>query len=271
MGVPADSAGLAPADVEQLPAYTVVYEGARATDWCVVIPVINEGTRIRDQLAGMQAAGLGCDVVVVDGGSSDGSTDAAAMRALGVNSLLVKTGPGKLSAQLRIGLARAMQRGYLGVVTIDGNGKDDFRAIPQFVAKLADGIDFVQGSRYLQGGSAENTPLDRELGVRLIHAPLISLGARFRYTDSTNGFRGFSRRFLLDTRVRPFRAVFDTYNLHYYLAVRAPRLGFNVCEIPVARHYPERGPTPSKIGGLRGRLHILKQACLAALGAYDPR
>lgn len=264
-------AGDALADVEQLPAYAIVFENARTSRYCVLIPVVNEGTRIRDQLVKMQAASLGCDIVVVDGGSTDGSTDAERLRPLGVNALLLKTGPGKLSAQLRIGLARAMQRGYEGVVTIDGNGKDDFCAIPEFVAKLAAGFDEVQGSRYMRGGVAENTPLDRELAVRLVHAPLISFGARFRYTDSTNGFRAFSRRFLLDPRVRPFRAVFDTYNLHYYLAVRAPRLGFRVCEIPVARRYPAHGPTPSKIAGWSGKLDILKQTFLAAIGAYDPR
>jgi dolichol-phosphate mannosyltransferase len=53
--------------------------------------------------------------------------------------------------------------------------------------------------------------------------------------------------------------------------VRAPRLGFRVCEIPVARRYPAHGPTPSKITGLAGKLHILKQTFLAAIGAYDPR
>lgn len=257
-------------DADQLPEYTIIFENPRTSSYCVLIPVINEGVRILDQLAGMQAASLGCDIIIVDGGSTDGSTEADKLRALGVDSLLVKTGAGKLSAQLRIGLARSMQRGYAGVVTIDGNGKDDFGAIPEFVAKLGAGFDAVQGSRYLPGGIAENTPLDRELGVRLIHAPLISVGARFRYTDTTNGFRAFSRRFLLDPRVRPFRAVFDTYNLHYYLAVRAPRLGFKVCEIPVARRYPADGPTPSKIRGLAGKLHILKQTFLAATGAYDP-
>lgn len=271
MSATPEAAGAPLLDAEQLPAYAIAFENERSSRYCVLIPVVNEGARIRDQLAKMQAAMLGCDIVVVDGGSTDGATDADSLRRLGVNALLLKTGPGKLSAQLRVGLARAMQRGYEGVVTIDGNGKDDFCAIPEFVAKLAAGFDEVQGSRYLPGGIAENTPLDRQLGVRLIHAPLISVGARFRYTDSTNGFRAFSRRFLLDPRVRPFRAVFDTYNLHYYLAVRAPRLGFRVCEIPVARRYPAQGPTPSKIGGLSGRLHILKQTFLAAIGAYDPR
>ena len=70
--------------------------------------------------------------------------------------------------------------------------------------------------------------------------------------------------------MRPFRAVFDTYNLHYYLSIRAARLGFRVTELPVTRSYPSEGPTPSKIGGLGGKAHILKQLFLAIAGAYDP-
>ena len=43
-------------------------------------------------------------------------------------------------------------------------------------------------------------------------------------TDTTNSFRAFSAGFLSDPRVAPFRAVFDSYNLPYYLAVRAAEL-----------------------------------------------
>jgi len=259
-------------DADQLPSFTCVFDAPKTSLYCVLIPVINEGERIARQLLGMQTARLSLDIVIVDGGSDDGSLDPLTLRnELSVNTLLVKTGKGRLSAQLRVGMAWALARGYEGVITIDGNGKDDFRAIPQFVEKLEAGFDEVQGSRYLPGGIAENTPLERELGVRFLHAPLISLGAGIRYTDTTNGFRAFSRRLLLDPRVRPFRAVFATYNLHYYLSVRAPRLGFKVCEIPVARRYPKTGPLPSKIGGWAGKLHLLRQTVVAVCGGYNPR
>jgi dolichol-phosphate mannosyltransferase len=258
-------------DANELPSSSCIFSGARGSRYCILIPVINEGERIIRQLEGMKSARLELDIVIVDGGSTDGSLEPQRLRSeLGVHSLLLKTGRGRLSAQLRIGMAWALAHGYEGIVTIDGNGKDDFRAIAGFVAKLEVGFDHVQGSRYLPGGVAENTPLDRELGVRLLHAPLISLGAGVRYTDTTNGFRAFSRRLLLDVRVRPFRAIFDSYNLHFYLAVRAPRLGFRVCEIPVARRYPRVGPAPSKISGWLGKLHILKQTVVAACGGYNP-
>ena len=258
-------------DFAELPPFRCEFWGRRCSDFLVLIPVINEGERILRQLAGMRGAGLDLDVLVVDGGSTDGSTEPVRLRGeLGVTGLLVKTGAGKLSAQLRLGMAWAMSRGYSGVITIDGNGKDDYRAIPRFVDALHAGYGHLQGSRYVKGGFGENTPLDRELAVRFLHAPLVSLAARFRYTDTTNGFRGYSRALLLDPRVRPFRAVFSTYNLHYYLAIRAARLGFKVGEIPVTRRYPASGPPPSKIGGFTGKAHILMQTVHAALGSYDP-
>jgi dolichol-phosphate mannosyltransferase len=259
-------------DFAELPPFRCEFWDGRRSVFLVLVPVINEGERILRQLAGMHAARLGVDVLVVDGGSSDGSTEPVRLRReLGVSGLLVKTGAGKLSAQLRLGMAWAMSQGYAAVITIDGNGKDDYRAIPCFADSLRDGYDHLQGSRYAAGGVGENTPLDRELAVRFLHAPLVSLAARFRYTDTTNGFRGYSRALLLDPRVRPFRAVFSTYNLHYYLAIRAARLGFRVGEIPVTRRYPASGPPPSKIGGLKAKAHILMQTVHAALGSYDPR
>ncbi len=245
--------------------------GPRRSRYCICIPVINEGQKITKQLARMQALGLGADVILCDGGSTDGSTDPERLRELGVRALLVKNGPGKLSAQMRIFFAYALEQGYEGVVTIDGNGKDGVEAIPTFIQALVDGFDFVQGSRYVPGGKEENTPLDRKLGLKFLHAPLISLAAGFRYTDTTNGFRTFSREFLLHPAVQPFRDVFDTYNLHYYLSIRAPRLGLAVKELPVTRCYPKAGPTPSKISGLSGKLAILQLLWYSVIGRYNPR
>lgn len=254
-----------------VPAYTTAEFAPKAADYCVCVFVLNEGGKLPKQLAAMRPVCRGvADVVVADGGSTDGGTDPAALRSLGVNTLLTKTGPGKLGAQMRMAFAWALARGYKGVVVVDGNGKDGVDAIPAFVRQLDAGYDHVQGSRFLPGGVSENLPLSRWLGVKLLHAPLVSLAARFRYTDSTNGFRGYSRRLLADPRVAVFRDVFPGYELHYYLAIRAARLGFRVCELPVARRYPAQGPTPTKITPVRGNLRVLRCLFAACLGRYDP-
>ncbi len=184
--------------------------------------------------------------------------------------LIVKTGRGKLSAQMRMAFAYSTIRGYQGVIAIDGNNKDDTRAVNLFARALEEGFDHIQGSRFIPGGQGIHTPWMRHWAIRLIHAPLISLAAGTRYTDTTNGFRGYSAKFLLDRNVNPFREVFSTYELHYYLAIRAPRLGYRVTEVPVTRRYPSQGKIPTKISPLQGNLLILKILLLAIMGRYNP-
>lgn len=253
----------------ELPSYDVHEFATRAADYCVCVFVIDEGDRLLGQLERMKPYADKVDVVVADGGSTDGSTEPSKLLILGVNTLLVKTGAGRLGAQMRMAFDWALNRGYRGVIVVDGNGKDGVEAIPDFVAKLDSGHDHVQGSRFLKGGVSENLPLGRWLGVHLIHAPLISARSGFRYTDTTNGFRAYSATFLADPRVSVFRDVFVGYELHYYLAITAPRLGFRVTEIPVARRYPSSGKTPTKIDPLFGNLDVLKRLMLACLGSYD--
>ena len=253
----------------QVPAFEAHEFFPRRTRFCVCIPVLDEDGRFRRQLEKMQGQMDLADVVVADGGSTDGCTDPAALREAGVRALLVKTGPGRLGAQLRMGLGWALGQGYQGIVLVDGNDKDDTSGLSLFLDELARGADFVQGSRYLPGGEGVNTPVLREAGVRLLHAPAISLAAGYWYTDTTNGFRAYSARFLRDERVAPFREVFRGYELHYYLSIRAGRLGFKVVEVPVRREYP-RGQLPSKIRGLRGSATVLQALAAACLGRFDP-
>ncbi|XXF80656.1 glycosyltransferase family 2 protein [Myxococcaceae bacterium GXIMD 01537] len=254
----------------EVPEHRVTELRPRRSRYCVVIPVINEGEKIAKQLQRMSPLAEQLDIIIADGGSTDGSMEPAKLTERGVRALLVKTGPGKLSAQMRMGFAYAMEQGYEGLVTIDGNNKDDPDAIPSFLQALDAGNDHVQGSRFVPGGEAVNTPPMRWLGIRLLHAPLISLAAGVRYTDTTNGFRAYSRRFLLDPRVAPFRDVFSRYELHYYLAIRAPELGYRVTELPVSRRYPGKGPVPTKISPLRGNLLVLQTLMNACLHRYDP-
>jgi glycosyltransferase involved in cell wall biosynthesis len=246
-----------------------VFTGKRHR-YCVAVFVINEGERVRGQLRGMASLADQLDIVVADGGSTDGSLSLDSLAEFRLRALLIKRGPGKLSAQMRIAIDFALSEGYEGLVVIDGNGKDDYSAIPRFIALLSEGYDHVQGSRYIPGGQGINTPLSRTIGVRLIHAPVVSLAAGARFTDTTNGFRAYSRRLLTDARVAPLRDVFVGYELHYYLAIRSARLGFRIIETPVTRRYPKSGKTPTKISPVKGSLNVLRTLAAAAAGRFDP-
>ena len=254
----------------ELPDFSVREFRPKKQKYCICIFVINEGQRIISQLMKMKPLNQIVDIIIADGGSNDGSLDPGFLEEIGVKTLLTKTGSGRLSAQMRMAFAYALRVGYDGVITIDGNDKDDANAIPAFCKALDDGYDHVQGSRYRKGGIHRNTPLLRSIGVRFVHSPLISLAARFHYTDTTNGFRAYSKRFLTDERVATFRHIFADYELHYYLAIRSSRLGFRVAEIPVTRVYPDHGVLPTKIAPFKGDWIILRTLINAFLGQYNP-
>ena len=256
-----------------VPQFSCAEFCGKTKEYAVLIPIINEGDRIIKELKRAYRNRISdyADLVICDGGSTDGCTEEQRLRKWKVNTLLVKRDEGKQGAQLRMGIWWALERGYEGILTIDGNNKDSIEDVPRFIEKLQEGYDFVQGSRFLKGGRAIRTPLLRLLSVRLIHAPVISLTARHRFTDTTNAYRAYSRRYLTDPRVQPLREIFMTYELLAYLSVRATQLGMKACEIPVTRAYPKEGKTPTKISFFKGNLELMKILFKNAAGLYNPK
>lgn len=242
----------------------------KSADYCVCVFVINEGTRLTQQLGRMREFADEIDIIIADGGSTDGSTEPDSLKDLRVNTLLVKTGAGRLGTQMRMAFAWAIERGYRGVVAIDGNGKDGVDGIPRIVERLREGYDHVQGSRFVPGGHHENTPLSRLIGLKILHVPAMRIASGFRYTDTTNGFRGYSTQLLNDPRIAIFRDIFVGYELHYYLAACAPKLGYRCCEVPVSRTYPKTGKTPTKISPIRGNLTVIAKLLGVCFGRYNP-
>ena len=255
-----------------VPKYECFEYAEKTKDYVVLIPIINEGDRITKELTRAKEHHISdyADIVICDGGSTDGCTDENALRSLDVNTLLIKRDEGKQGAQLRMGISWALERGYEGVITIDGNNKDSIEDVPHFIEKLKEGYDLVQGSRFIEGGKAINTPFIRTVSVRLIHAPVISLTAHQKFTDTTNAYRAYSRKYLTDIRVQPLRDIFMTYELLAYLSVRATQIGMKACEIPVTRAYPKTGKTPTKISFFKGNSELLRILFKNMQGAYNP-
>lgn len=241
-------------------------------DYVILIPIINEGDRIIRELQRAKEHHISdyADIVICDGGSTDGCTEDGRLKELCVNTLLVKQDVGKQGAQLRMGIWWALQRQYKGIITIDGNDKDSIQDVPRFIDKLKEGYDLIQGSRFIKGGIAINTPLIRTISVRLIHAPIISITAGCRFTDTTNAYRAYSVRYLQDERVQPLRDIFMSYELLAYLSVRATQLGYRACEIPVTRAYPLKGNVPTKISFFKGNSELMKILLKNLFGGYKP-
>ena len=85
----------------QVPAMETPLWLGKQHPYCVVIPVINEGERIKSLLKRMEAERISsiADIIIVDGGSTDGSLELDSLQQVGVRGLVVKKGPGKLSGE----------------------------------------------------------------------------------------------------------------------------------------------------------------------------
>ncbi|MBP3853958.1 MAG: glycosyltransferase family 2 protein [Erysipelotrichaceae bacterium] len=245
----------------------------KQNDYVVLIPIINKGQRILTELRRMQEAGIQqmADIVLLDGGSTDGSTEEKTLKELGVNTVLVIQDEGRQGAGFRMGFYWSFLRDYEGILTVDGNNKDSVEDIPKFIEKLKEGYDFIQGSRFHPDGKEIRTPLFRKISVRYIHAPIISAIAGVRFTDTTNAFRAHSKKYLTDPRVQPLRDIFMGYELLDYLSVRASRIGLRSTEIGVTRTYPENGEVPTKIRIGSDHVKLLMDLVRTATGYYNPK
>lgn len=243
----------------------------KSNKYCLCIFTLNEFGRLQSQLAKLEHIKQKIDIIIVDGGSTDGTVDDSNIPTDLIKSVLIKHSSRGLGDQMQIAFRFAIEQDYKGVVTVDGNDKDDIsEALHRFINALDDGFDHIQGSRFINGGKHKNTPLLRIFGLKYIHAPLISKAASFKYTDTTNGFRAYSKKLLTDGRFQIFRPQLKGYQLHYYMAIESIRRGMKATEVPVTRVYPPSKKVPTKISFFYGNANIFYELIKTCLGYYRP-
>ena len=136
------------------------------------------------------------------------------------------------------GLDYLRETGHTIAVVMAGNGKDDPREIPRVLEPvLEDKADYVQGSRYLEGGRTSKMPFVRKIFNRS-YPKIWALITGMNCTDVTNGFRCYRLDLLNDKRINPRQEWLRGYSLEYYLHYKAITLGYRVKEVPVSKTYP---------------------------------
>lgn len=197
-------------------------------DLSIVIPALNERDNIRLLVPGLTrtAEGLGitAEVLVLDGGSSDGTAAEAA--SAGARVIAVPTGG--YGEALRVGLSQAVGQ-Y--VITMDADLSHEPHVVADLWAArgpLAIGI----ASRYVRGGSAQmgltRWALSRLLNI--VFARGLSVPAR----DLSSGFRIYPA-----AAVRALRPRAGDFDILPELLVRAYAAGWRIVEVPfryVPRH-----------------------------------
>lgn len=203
----------------------------------------------------MREAGTADAFLVVDDGSTDRTAEAAREEGAEVISLGRLFGVG---SAIRRGYQEALSRGADVAVVLAGNDKDDPNEIPRLIEPiLTDRADLVQGSRWLAGGRAGNTPLYRRFATRL-HPFLFSLAAGRRMTDTTNGFRAIRRETLEALLPALADPRLDGYELEPFLLFAAIARGYRVVEVPVTKVYPPKEEGRTKMRPFVDWTNILK-------------
>lgn len=202
----------------------------------ILIPVLNERANVEELLPrlGRVLGELHCrhEVVVVDGGSTDGTT--AAAERLGAN-VLVQIAPGYGGA-LREGFAAA--RGTF-VLTLDADLSHD----PDFIGKLwreRHDADVVIASRYVRGGVAY-MPFHRKLLSRVLNR-FFAAGLGLPLRDLSSGFRLYNARALAGIEFEG-----RNFDILEEVLVKVYAEGWRVKEIPFTYYPRDRGSSHARI------------------------
>lgn len=182
------------------------------------------------------------EVLVVDGGSTDGTLEFFASRGVRVIRQ-VKRGRGEA---FRLAALHARHE-FLVFFSPDGN--EDPGDIPRLIEGLAAGHDMVIASRFMPGARSEDDDkflfASRRWG-NLLFTLLGNLlcGRGRRLTDTINGYRAITR-----TAFQRLAPDADGFAIEFQMSLRALRLGFRMLEIPT-HESPRIGRGVSKLNAI---------------------
>jgi len=207
----------------------------------VVVPARNEARNLGSVLPALP---LHHEVIVVDGGSVDGTAETA--RRVRPDAMVIE--------QTRRGKGNALACGFelaTGdiVVMFDADGSADAAEIDNFVRALKNGADLAKGSRFLTGpgvrGASEDITGLRRLGNAGLNRAANTL-FRTRFSDLCYGYIAFWSRIVPTLGLPPTSLPApptssgmywgDGFEVESLIVCRAAAAGLRIAEVPSVEH-----------------------------------
>jgi len=231
---------------------------ARPAELSVVVPILNERDGLPDLLTEIERAcdslSLSWEVIFVDDGSTDGSTELLEELSVEHEELRV------VKLRRNFGKSAALTAGFEHssgeiVVTIDGDGQDDPSEIPLLVRKLDEGYQLVSGWK-----RDRQDPFVRRCASRLFNGVTSRL-SRVNLHDFNCGLKAYRVEVVRDQRLYG--------ELHRFIPVLAHYRGYRVAELPVNHRPREHGR--SRYGMERYVRGFLDLLTVSFIGRYRYR
>jgi glycosyltransferase involved in cell wall biosynthesis len=240
---PAEPTGATEHSLSLLPRPRTRPSAAAGPTVSLVIPVRNEARNIGWVLE--QMVDEVTEIILVDGESTD-VTLVTARRCRPDVRVVPQQGEGKGSA-LRTGFLAAS--GDI-IVMMDADGSMSPSEIPHYVHFLANGYDFVKGSRFISGGGSLDITWFRQLGNRFLLTVFNSL-YHGHLTDLNYGFCAFDRRYLEHLHLSA-----TGFEIEAEMTVRAMHAGLRIAEVP-SLELPRRSGE-SNLHAIRDGIRVLR-------------
>ena len=215
-------------------------------DVLVLIPALNEEATVASVVGAARNA-LGCDVLVID----DGSTDHTEAKALAAGAMVVSH-PFNLGvgAAIRTGIRVAASQHRHYVVQLDADGQHEATEAVRLLELVRSGeADLVVGSRFAAGYHVSHA---RRAMMRLL-SRVVSRRTGVEVDDTTSGFRAFGPRAVeLFSHHYPTQYLSDTVEA----LLIAGDAGLRIKVEPVHMH-ERQGGAPSS-GHLRSTVNLAR-------------
>lgn len=229
--------------------------GTSAGKLLVVIPAFNEEAAVAEVIASVRLAVPHADVLVVDDGSRDQTSEAARGAGARVATLPFNLGVG---GAMRTGFRHAHREGYTAVVQVDGDGQHDAAYIPHLLAAL-DTHDIAVGTRFSPHCTYQVSGPRRWAMLGIAGGISALMGTRI--DDATSGFRAAGPKAIrVYAEHYPAEYLGDTLET----LVIARKSNLTVTQVPVAMRARTTG-RPSH-GVLRSGVELARAICVVTLG-----
>jgi len=226
----------------------------------IIVPAYNEEESVARVVNRIKLSMPEADVVVVNDGSTDHTSQIAEESGVNVINLPFNLGIG---GAMQTGYIYARDKGYDIAVQVDGDGQHDPAYIPSLIEPIVAGrADMVIGSRYVRKSSYKSS-FFRRTGI-LFFSVLVNLLTGRKVTDTTSGFRAVNRKV-----IRYFANRYPSDYPEVDVLVKLHKKGFNIMELPVEMH--ERKTGRSSITPIRSLYYMIKVSLSLIIGSISSR